>query len=67
MMTTETYIDASDNTIFHGLCEVACYRVFFCDQGIVATVMEHRNSETTQRMDITFRDANSMEVINRTL
>lgn len=65
MMTT-TVTTPLDLTIFHAHCGETCYRILFCETGIIASVLDHASSQTAQRIDIFFRDPDTMQVINKT-
>ena len=64
-MITTSITTSLDLTIFHAHCGDVCYRVLFCETGIIASVLDHAESKTAQRIDIFFRDQD-MKVINKT-
>ena len=65
-MITTSVQDNNGITIFHAHCGEVCYRVFFCDRGIIASVLDHATSEIAQRIDIAFLDPETTQVINKT-
>lgn len=65
MITTSSRAH-DDLTIFHANCGETCYRIFFCETGIIASVLDHAGSQTAQRIDIFFLDPGTMQAINKT-
>lgn len=65
MITTS--LQTLDNiTVFNAHCGEVCYRILFCESGIIASVLDHATSQKAQRIDVFFRDPETMDVINRT-